>query len=487
MAYKPWSRRTFLRGSGGAILGLPLLDIMLGPHGEAMAGGEAMATHFFVGFVGQSMGADNDPLHNDYAPDAFGADYATKTASAPLENYGAVKNDVSIISNLRIPYGEDIPAGGWRSDFHTQALGPLICGVRNEFGNEYEVQGVTADQVVADAIGAGTTFPGGLQYQVQASWYLTNSAPYGRDVLSYKRDGGGALVPNPGQTSPQAAWQALFTGFIPPDPGDASAALRDLEKRRSVLDRVMSHMDTLRPQLGMADRARLDRHFEEVRDLELRLSATPPDQTLECMMLPDPGPDSPVGGNNNEASGDGFDINAGWSDESERARIFSDLVHMAFTCDLSRSVAMLYTMAQSHMNIHPINEFAYDQHELGHSGNGTVAVNEVIAWHVDHFAYLVAKLRDTPEGGGSVLDNSAMVLLHEGGHGFDPGSGSENSTHSTENMIVLAAGGAGGMVGGLHIDGRDAHPCNVLNTAMRAVGVEQDLGEVVGTIPELLP
>ena len=168
-----------------------------------------------------------------------------------------------------------------------------------------------------------------------------------------------------------------------------------------------------------------------------------------------------------------------------RARVFSDLVHMAFTCDLTRSVALLYTMAQSHMNIHSITGDPYDQHELGHSGTTTTNFSQVIAWHVDHFAYLVAKLRDTPEGAGSVLDNSALVLLHEGGHGFDPGAGDDNSSHSTENMFTMIAGGAGGLQGGLHVDGLGRHPVNVLNTAMAAVGVDENLGEVIGTIDEL--
>jgi hypothetical protein len=203
------------------------------------------------------------------------------------------------------------------------------------------------------------------------------------------------------------------------------------------------------------------------------------------MMLPDPGDDPPVGGDNEVNGGDGFDVNNGWSDEDVRARTFSDLIHMAFVCDLSRVSTLMYTMAQSHMSTFPIAGFDFDQHEVGHSGFGTQGVSEIIAWHLDLFGYLVAKLRDTPEGAGTLLSNSALVLLHEGGHGYDPGSGSEDSSHSTENMICLCAGGAGGLVQGEHIEAPGLHPVNVLNTAMRAVGVDQDLGEVQGTIPGL--
>ena len=477
-------RRTFLRGLGGVAVALPTLEIMLDSHGTALAGGEVLPHRFLVSFDGGALGADNDPVHNLYAPDAVGHGYDLKTALAPLAGYGEVRNDISVVSGLRIPYGTSpIPAGGWASDFHIQALGPLISGVRNSSTDDYGVNGPTADQIVAEAIGGGTTFRS-LAYQVQASWYLTQSAPYGRDILSYRREGD-SIVANPGQTSPRLAYQALFTGFVPPDPGDAADLLYELDKRRSVLDRVGASIDALMPQLGTADRQRMERHLDEIRDLEMRLAANPPDAGGHCQMLPDPGEDPAVGGDNASAGGADYDVNAGWSDESTRARVFADLIHMAFTCDLTRSVAWLMTMAQSHMNIHPITDIPYDLHELGHGGGTTEDMSRVRAWHIDHFAYLVAKLRDTPEGGGSVLDRCALVHLNEAGHGFDPGSGGELSTHSTENMCCLIAGRAGGLDAGQHVVAEGMHPGHVLNSAMRAVGVDQDLGEVTGRIDGL--
>ncbi len=476
-------RRSFLRGAGGIAIALPTLEIMLNDHGTALAGGAALPHRFLVSFDGGALGADNDPVHNLYAPDAVGHDYDLKTALAPLANYGNVRDEISVVSGLRVPYGPGtIPAGGWSSDFHIQALGPLLSGMRNSSAEDYGVNGPTADQIVADAIG-DTTFRS-LAYQVQASWYLTQSAPYGRDILSYRQEGGN-IVANPGQTSPRLAYQALFTGFVPPDPGDAADLLYELDKRRSVLDAVGASIDTLMPQLGSADRQRMERHLDEIRALEMRLAANPPTAEGQCEMFPDPGEDPAVGGDNASAGGADYDVNAGWSDESARARTFADLIHMAFTCDLTRSVAWLMTMAQSHMNIHPITSIPYDQHELGHGGGSTEEMSQVRAWHIDHFAYLTARLRDTPEGDGAVIDRCAMVHMNEAGHGFDPGSGNELSTHSTENMCCLIAGRAGGLDAGQHVLTDGMHPGNVLNSAMQAVGVDQDLGEVVGRIDDL--
>ncbi len=479
------NRRTFLRGLGGVAVALPALEIMLDAHGEALAGGGPLPGRFMMSFDGGALGADGDPVVNLYAPDTVGPNYDLKTAIMPLGDYGGIQSEVSVISGLLLPYGTNpIPPGGWASEFHIQALGPLISGMRNSSTDDNGVNGPTADQIVADAIGQDTTFRS-LAYQVQASWYLTQSAPYGRDVISYRQEGG-SLQANPGQVSPRAAYQALFTGFIPPDPADAGAVMDELAKRRSVLDRVGTSIETLMPQLGLADRQRMELHFNEIRELELRLAAVPPTGGAGCSMFPDPGPDPAVGGNNSSNGGSGFDTNAGWSDETTRARVFADLIHMAFTCDLTRSVAWLMTMAQSHMSIHPLTGIPYDQHELGHGGGTTQDMSEIRAWHIDHFAYLCARLRDTPEGAGSVLDNCALVHFNEAGHGYDPGSGNENSTHSTENMCMLLAGRAGGLQAGQHVVTNNAHPGQVFNTAMRALGVNQELGEVTGIIEGLL-
>ena len=483
---KSLNRRTFLRGAFGTAIALPTLEIMLNSNGTAYANGTAVCKRFFVGFGGHALGADGDSLHNEIVPTTVGPGYELRRATATLANHGNVADEISIISGLLIPYdtGGGIPAGGWAQDFHIQSLGPLFSGMRNNASDDYGVNGPSADQIVAEAIGTDTLFQS-LQYQVQASWYLTASAPYGRDLMSYRRDGN-SIVAMPGQTSPRVAYDTLFTSFVPPDDAEAEIKAKEILKRQSVIDLVRSDYERLIPKLGKVDQQRLERHLDEIRDLENLLDSSGPQTGEVCQLLPDPGDDPPIGGDNSEASGAGFDVNNGWSDEDRRAQLLSDLVHMAFTCDMTRSVSMLYTMAQSHMNSSSYTGLLYDQHEIGHAHQGTGYVSDVIAWHYDKFGYLVSKLRDTPEGAGSVLDNCAMVYINEGGHGYDPGAGSGDSSHSTENMVCLTAGRAGGLVSGEHIPADGYHPGNVLVSAMLGVGVDSDLGEVSGTIPGLI-
>ena len=83
----------------------------------------------------------------------------------------------------------------------------------------------------------------------------------------------------------------------------------------------------------------------------------------------------------------------------------------------------------------------------------------MLQWHISHYAYLMQKLKDTPEAGGTVLDNSVLVFTSEAGHGRQLNDGvSDNATHSVENMAMLIGGHAGGLVTGQHIRTDRAHP-----------------------------
>jgi hypothetical protein len=483
-------RRAMLRGLGGAAVGLPALEAMF----EGKAGAQAMPKRYVVCFTGTSLGGDGDPLHNDYVPAAVGANYDLKSALAPL---AAVKNEISVVSGLNIPTanGGAVPAAGRRDDFHVSSLSPLLSGMRSPTNTA--AAGVTSDQLVAEAIAGNTPFKS-LVYRVQVGWYLSVSAPYGRDFLSYKKDGTGKLVPIPPTVSPADAWKALFGNFTPPGGGTTVDPKADLmlRARKSVLDLVSGNTQRLMPRLGAGDQQRLKRHFDEVRDLERRIATVPPPAAGtgggSCARPASPGADSlPGGAQGLDAAGNNtYNTNLGYSGEEERARVFCDLIHMALACDLSRVASLMITMFQSHMNMYPLTGHRCDCHEVGHNGDpmkrGTLAVSQVIAWHMKHFAYLVGKLRDTPEGSGRLLDNTVLVMLNEGGHGLDTATMKQNSGHSTENMACLIAGRAGGLKPGKHVVAAGKHPANVLVSAMGAVGVGGGkLGEVTGNIPEL--
>ena len=104
-----------------------------------------------------------------------------------------------------------------------------------------------------------------------------------------------------------------------------------------------------------------------------------------------------------------------------------------------------------------------DLHECGHNGDATtrgqLPVSMCLQWHISHYAYLLNKLKSSPEGAGTVLDNSAIIFMPEAGHGTQLNdSTSVDQTHSVEKMVLLVGGRAGGLKPGRHISDRGPPP-----------------------------
>jgi hypothetical protein len=229
------------------------------------------------------------------------------------------------------------------------------------------------------------------------SFYLSGYDFAGRHRISYRGDGD----PIEAQDSPQTAYQSIFGNFNPSD-GDAAAQAQhdfDQRARRSVLDLITQKRTRVLGMVGAADRQRLQRHFDEIRDLENRIAQMGPSVGGQCQRPVDPGADPALGGDNAGAGSDVIATNTGYSGENERARIMADLIHMAFVCDLTRAATLQITTFQSHMNVYPITgnldspialdrPFLADLHEVGHNGDadnrGQLAVSLCLQWHIGH-------------------------------------------------------------------------------------------------------
>jgi len=393
------------------------------------------------------------------------------------------------------------PAAGRPYSFHSTSHQVLATGQRFDVEHYGELPGVSSDWIVANAIGAGTALPV-LAYRAQPSFYRVDTAGTTDGRISARINGSGQLEQVTPIVSPHVAFEALFGNFVVPGAEGSEEAARLLALRKSVVDLVADDTSAISKRLGKADRIRLERHFDELRSLEQQLEAMAPPGASGCVKpdAADYATDPPIG-DAIDPSGGGeyseyFTSGNGYSDENKRAELMTDLIHMAFACDLSRVTSFMLTHAQSFMNCFPLLGHASDLHEISHGsiGGGTApeaqdALADCAAWHVKHFARLVQKLRETEDVDGStLLDNTALALAFEGGWGFDPSGGGPSSPHSTENMVMLVGGKAGGLhtQPGRHIKAQGLHPCAVLNTLMQAVGVDETLGEVSGHLDELI-
>ena len=121
-----------------------------------------------------------------------------------------------------------------------------------------------------------------------------------------------------------------------------------------------------------------------------------------------------------------------------------------------------------------------EMHDLTHVDdlpNGLSIWNEVTSWHAKFFAQLVQKLVDTPEPtGGTMLDSTIVVLTNSGGP----------SGHGSTNMAMPIAGMPSVLRMGEHIVQPNGHPAHVFQTALHALGIDHDFGEVPGLVQGLL-
>jgi len=105
---------------------------------------------------------------------------------------------------------------------------------------------------------------------------------------------------------------------------------------------------------------------------------------------------------------------------------------------------------------------------------------KINAHHVSLFAYLVERLKQTPDGDGTLLDHSMYLL----------GSGMGNpDVHDHSNLpIVVAGGGAGRLRGGRHIKYAQQTPlANLHLTLLDKVGVHLDrFVDSTGKVAEIL-
>lgn len=492
-------RRALLLGAGAA-LSLPLMEAMVGKRAAAAPTGTPKRFVFaYCGIppVGEQVDGKTGKPPQYLLPDAAGPlSVPFKLGLEPLETNG-LRPDTTVISSMRIPRtgsgnGRRYGSGG----FHYETMGPLVSGtsdLTNKF-SRYSM-GPSCDWLLAQQIGVATRLPS-LVYMVQSAAF----SGYTLDYISYKPRTGKynpeyepPTLRNDPIVSPRAAFDQLFTGFTPPTTGGEPPPV-DPEslRRRDILKRVQASYQRLHPKLGSADRLRLDEHVANIHALELRVNglieSKPPASTATCVVPTRPTADPTAAAN--------------YADEDARAAAMVDLIHMAFACDLSRVVSLELTSSMSGIVLPTSLGITYRNwdgsalkppplHEATHGQGDNLSVAECIRWHMKHVAALAKKLKDTPDGTGTLLDNTVIVFVMEAGIGntrLESGSiVGERPPHTSEGMAAVIVGGKNlGMQLGQHIVAPDQHPSSVILSAMRGVAPEVlKLGEIGAEIPGL--
>jgi hypothetical protein len=174
------------------------------------------------------------------------------------------------------------------------------------------------------------------------------------------------------------------------------------------------------------------------------------------------------------------------ADYAEHVKLMFDLEVLAYQCDLTRVITFMMGREQSGMT-YPQIGVPDSHHPISHHGRDPVKIancTKINEYHVTLFAYLLDKLRATPDGDGSLLDHMTMIY----GSGMsDPDPYKSGDSHNPRNIpFLLAGGGAGFLKGGRHIRyPKDTPLANLHLTLLDQFGVTLDrIGDSTGRLDD---
>ncbi|MDR2212711.1 MAG: DUF1552 domain-containing protein [Pseudomonadales bacterium] len=398
---KHLSRRLLLRGAGAA-LALPLLDSML-----PAAVAQSAAPRSRLACIYISHGA----VMNRWMPQSDGRDFDFTPTLRSLEPF---RERLNIVSDMTLPfaYGTDASAG---ANHARSSATWLTCAAPGTGPSP-----TSLDQVAAQFIGQDTPLPS-LELSLDDSSSISYRTP---------------STPLPMEQNPQIVFERLF--------GDGSTAQERATRtafKASLLDSVAGEVATLRRNLPGADKIRLERYLEDVREIERRLQLVAASATDDLDV-----PAKPVG------------VPASFV---EHSKLMSDLLALAWQAEITRVSTL---MVAREINNRVYNESGINEpfHNLSHHSEVQANKDKLAQLNEFHtrntIAYLLQKLADTPDGPGSLLDHSVVLY----------GSGMSNSNqHDHDPLPILVAGGASGRLqGGRHIRAGVGTPLSNLHLAL---------------------
>ncbi len=425
---KALPRRTFLRGLG-ATLALPLLDAMIPSLTATAATAAAPERLRRLGFVYMPMGCDL----GRWTPQGNTLDELSPILS-PL---APVRRHVTAISNLELRNAYPGTHATSNCSFLSAARARLTEST------DYYL-GTTVDQVAARQLGRETQLPS-LEMSMDLLSTVGQCDNGYACVYQNNLSWSSPTTPLPSEAHPRIIFERLFG-----EGGTAADRRASRKKRASLLDSVTEEIARLEAELGAADRDRVGRYLETVREVERRIQKAEADAKDDAL----PDLDRPVG------------VPASYADH---ARLMFDLQVLALQGDVTRVITFQLARETSGRT-YPEIGVPDAHHPLTHHGNDPEKVArlaKINTFHVSLFAEFLAKLAATPEGDGSLLDHSLYL--------YGSGMGNPN-LHDHVNLPILVAGGAAGkMKGNQHIRYERPTPlANLHLTLLDKVGVRLD-------------
>ena len=440
---KSLARRTFLRGLG-TTLAIPFLDAMVPALKAGTAAKPAVRTAFVY--------VPNGIIMKDWTPAAEGSGWDFLATMKAMEPY---RENMLVMSGLAQVNGRALGDG---AGDHARAGATWLTGVHPK-KTEVDIHaGISADQVLARELGKATQL-GSLEIGLESPSLAGDcdsgySCAY-TNTISWRNP----TTPMPVEVNPRAVFERMFGDG---ESTDAASRLAAMKEQSSILDYIRGDAARLSSGLGSADRNKLDQYLEAIRDIERRIQkAEEQNATMKMPVMERP---------------------TGIPEEFEdHAHLMMDLLALAFQADMTRVVSFMMAREGSNRSYRSIG-VNDGHHSCTHHMNDPEKIaktQKINTHHVETFAYLIQKLKSTPDGEGTLLDHSQILY---------GSSISDGNAHTHHDLPILLVGSAAGQVkGGRHLRYPKETPLNNLLLRMMAqAGVQEEkLGDSTGEMKPL--
>ena len=389
-----------------------------------------------------------------FAPATTGKDFEIIPESA-LNSLSPYQEHLTIVSNTDCRMAEAFSTPEIGGDhFRSSAVFLTQSHPKQTQGSDIYV-GTSLDQMYARRFGQDTPLPS-MQFCIenldQAGGCTYNYSCAYTDTISWSSPN----EPLPMIRDPRVAFDMLFGAGGTPEERAARLA-----SRRSILDWMAGEIATLRRELGAADRLRMDRYLNNVREIERRIAAVEARNT---------------GGDERDMP----EAPAGVPDSfSEHMRIMFDLQVLALQTGMTRVISFK-TGRDADNRVFPESGSNRPFHPASHHGGRESSIlefNRICQYRVGQLPYFLDKLKNTMDGESSLLDQT-MVMW---------GSPmADANLHNHRRCPLILLGGANGLLeGNLHLKAPDGTPmANAMLTALNGLGMEMDsFGDSTGEFP----
>jgi hypothetical protein len=396
----------------GATLALPLLDSMR-PAAAALSSSTPPVRLGYVytpnGIIGAS---DKSPRPFMWTPKAAGANFEFSPTMKALEPF---RDQINVFSGLAQVTGRALGDG---PGDHARATATFLTGVHpyKTGGADFKL-GISADQIAAKELGKFTQLSSielGLEAQP-----LAGNCDSGYTCAYMSMSWRGETNPLPAEINPRMVFERLFGDG---DSTDPRTRMTRLESQKSVLDYVTGSLSRLRMKVGTGDKRKLEEYLEAVRDIERRIQlAEEQNATMELPHIERPSaiPD----------------------DYLQYTKLMLDMQVVAWQTDMTRVASFMLGRDGSNRAYREIG-ISDGHHSISHHQQDPEKVDKLIKideLHVSMFAYLLEKLKSTPDGDGNLLDHSLELF---------GSSISESNIHTHDDLPIVLAGGANGQLKG---------------------------------------